>query len=238
MNNRFFSKCPHKACKLFLWVLLLLPVCSYAAGEYDPVAVYLTWQRDPTTTMTVQWITEVNKTDDEIYYQKEGDNTWDIAIGTHSPMPEYEPYLIHKVELTNLTPGASYIFKTGEWGAVTRKFRTMPATPDKPIRFVVGGDMYNSGIEYLIETNRQAAKVDPHFALLGGDIAYAANKLPGRSSYDKRRRWLRWLMAWSQHMITPDGYLIPMIPAMGNHDVNGRYEQTPEQSPFFYSLFA
>jgi hypothetical protein len=236
-SSRDFSQYPNAACKALLWIFLLLPL-SYAAAEEDPVAVYLTWQRDPTTTMTVQWITEVQEEKDAIFYQKEGDSAWEIAVGAHAPMPESEPYLIHKVELVNLTPGDSYFFKTGEKSVVTRKFRTMPLTLNKPIRFVVGGDMYPRGIEYLIETNREAAKADPHFAMVGGDLAYAAGKSPGKSSSDKRRRWLRWLMAWSQHMVTPEGYLIPMIPAVGNHDVNGGYGQTPAQAPFFYSLFA
>lgn len=39
-------------------------------------------------------------------------------------------------------------------------------------------------------------------------------------------------------MVTPEGCLIPMLPAIGNHDVMGRFEQTPKEAPFFYSLFA
>ncbi len=38
-------------------------------------------------------------------------------------------------------------------------------------------------------------------------------------------------------MVTPEGRLIPMIIAIGNHEVVGRYGQTPEQAKFFYALF-
>ena len=31
-------------------------------------------------------------------------------------------------------------------------------------------------------------------------------------------------------MVTPDGCLIPMLPAIGNHDVSGRFDQTPATS--------
>ena len=218
--------------------LFLIPIFSYAAGEYDPVAVYLTWQHDPTTTMTVQWITDMSKDNEELYYKREGEDSWKMVIGTKMPMPEKEPYFIHKTELVDLAPGASYTFKAGEWNAITYKFRTLPKTLEKPLRFVVGGDMYQSSINYLIPTNKQAAKVDPMFALVGGDIAYGGSKKAGVSDPDKRKRWLQWLVAWKRYMVTPEGYLIPIVPAIGNHDVNGGYGQTPDPSSFFYSLFS
>ncbi|NGX41803.1 MAG: hypothetical protein K940chlam7_00077 [Chlamydiae bacterium] len=239
MNTHFlFNNIFLRSARTILFAFVFLPLLSFAAERYNPIAVYLTWQHDPTTTMTIQWITEANKDEDQVYYQKVGENSWQIAIGSHSPMPEYEPYLIHKVELTDLSPGTSYVFRTGEWNTVPNKFRTIPPNTDTPIRFVVGGDMYRDGIENLVETHRQAARVDPMFALVGGDIAYAGNKYSVRTSHTQRQRWLTWVIAWNQHMVTPDGYLIPMIPTIGNHDVNGRYDQTPEQAPFFYSLFS
>ena len=227
-----------KRIAVLLWVVLLWPLGVQAVGIIVPYATYLTWQRDPTTTMTVQWISGLEDTNDDVYYCREGGSSWTIALGSHQPMPENEPYLIHKSELHGLTPGASYIFKTGDWAAPNRKFRTMPKDMGEAIRFVVGGDMYHSKLDFLIETNRQAAKTDPHFALVGGDIAYAAGKSPGKSPPEKKKRWLAWLMAWSQYMVTPEGYLIPMVPAIGNHDVNGGYGQSPDQAKFFYALFA
>lgn len=221
----------------FLFVFLFVP-CLIWGAAYDPVVVYLTWQKDPTTTMTVQWITEQNKEQDDVYFQKEGDSSWSIAVGSHEPMPHDEPYLIHRAELTNLQPGATYLFRSGEWNSSIYKFRTMPPALKEPIRFVVGGDMYHDGLEYLIETNREAAKANPHFGLVGGDIAYSGSKYANKPHSDEGKRWLRWLMAWKEHMITPDGHMIPMIPAIGNHDVNGRYGQNSEQAKFFYALFA
>ena len=38
-------------------------------------------------------------------------------------------------------------------------------------------------------------------------------------------------------MKTKTGRLIPMIAAIGNHEVVGAYDQSPIQAPFFYSLF-
>lgn len=169
------------------------------------------------------------------------------AAGNHSPMPAEAPYLIHNVELTNLSPESTYFFRIAPDGAVY-KFQTMPASLHGNVRFVAGGDMYHDGLETLRETNRQAAKTSPLFALVGGDIAYASknhvplpqwlkpwvNKLVGQ----KPERWLAWLAAWTHDMVTPDGRLVPILPVLGNHDICGSFGQTPAEAPFFYSLFA
>ena len=214
---------------------------------YDPVAVYLTWQRNPESTMTISWITALDRQDDLIEYRKAENGNWMQATGSHSRLPDKTAYFLHRVELTGLQPDAIYQFRTGT-DAIIYKFQTMPATLDHPIRFIAGGDMYHDTLEILHETNRQAAKTAPSFCLVGGDIAYASTKifdyiprwLHGFMDHvvgQKFDRWLEWLVAWKQDMVRPDGCLIPIIPAIGNHDTIGRYAQTPDQAPFFYTLF-
>lgn len=234
---------------LFVFVFLFhfgSAVC-FGVG-YDPVALYLTWQRSPESTMTINWITSPDRQEDLIEYQAEGEAEWKSMTGSHFAMPTNAPYLIHRAELTNLQPAKNYYFRTGK-DALTYKFQTMPAVLDRPIRFVVGGDMYHDEIEFVRETNVQAAKTGPLFALVGGDIAYAADKkvsyLPrwtqtwvDRLIGQKVDRWLGWLIAWKNDMVTPDGRLIPMLPVIGNHDTSGRFDQTPQNAPFFYALFA
>lgn len=238
----------HLMHRLFLWLLVCLSPLSIYAEDLDPVAVYLTWQRSPESTMTIRWLTPPDHKDDMIEYQREGDNTWRQTMGTHTNLPENAPYLLHSVELTNLSPSTNYFFRTRPQG-IAYKFQTMPATLEQPLRFVVGGDMYHDTLDKLIETNRQAAKTSPLFALIGGDIAYAANKktsfLPRWTNVwidklmgQKFDRWLAWLIAWKNEMVTPDGRLVPMMPILGNHDVSGGFGQTPKEAPFFYAFFA
>jgi hypothetical protein len=50
-------------------------------------------------------------------------------------------------------------------------------------------------------------------------------------------RWLDWIKVWHTHMITPQGHLIPMIAAIGNHDLIGGFDQTPAQATVFSALF-
>ncbi len=221
--------------KLFLAFILCLSSTGLC-GRFEPKAVYLTWQHDPCTTMTVQWLSDLTQESNDLWYQKEGQEEWHIALGNHSPLPKKMPYLLHRVELTGLTPGTTYHFKTGNWDNATHKFNTLSGKPAEELRFVVGGDMYHDEIEPLVEMHHQAAKHDPHFALVGGDIAYASTSKVGQSSPEDGR-WIEWLAAWNKHMVTPSGFMIPFIPAIGNHDTNGRFRQTPKEAPFFYALF-
>ena len=220
-----------KAFVLFCFIFFSFVLQAEIRNE--PIAVYLSWQHDPTTTMTVQWVSPLDQENDEIFYRQNGDKSWQIAVGSHSPFPENEPLLLHRVELTGLTPNSPYFFRTG-WQSKEYKFRTMPDNLDCPLRFVVGGDMYHDDVKTLVETNQQAAAQDPHFALVGGDIAYAASSSLEK---EKRQRWLTWLIVWKQYMVTREGFLIPMLTTIGNHDTNGQYGQTPKQAPFFYFLF-
>ena len=240
--------------KLLLLALIAFSGPVFAQVElYDPIAVYLTWQRSPESTMTVQWITHSDRKKDTVEYQQVGENEWRKAKGSHQDLPGPYDYVVHCVELTELEPATDYRFRTGS-DAVAYKFRTMPADPGAAITFVVGGDMYHDTLDLLENTNRAAAKTDPMFALVGGDICYAGDRMGimsesvqswtdwmlGRLTFmaERRKRWIEWLAAWKSQMVTSDGRLIPMVPTIGNHDVNGRFNKTPKDAEYFYMLFA
>ena len=220
---------------LTLWGLLG-GVSAVAPGNtsipFDPPAVYLTWQHDPTTTMTIQWHSE-GRHDDLVQYRRLDEVGWRTANGSHHPMPHVDR-MVHVAELTGLEPGTDYRFRFAEDSA-TFAFRTMPRDASRPIRFVVGGDtmdrvdLLDEGFETI---SRLAAKQDPMFVAVGGDIAYADGdpKLV--------QRWYRWLATWKKHMVASDGRLIPLLVVIGNHEVQGGFGQTPDKAPDFYSVFA
>jgi hypothetical protein len=136
------------------------------------------------------------------------------------------------VELTQLDPGQTYYFITGnrENGfSEERKFRTLP-NDGSPIRFVTGGDM---GIgDRPNRLLRQAAAQEPDFAMIGGDLAYANGQLRNVGIWDT------WLKAWSEYMVTPDGFSVPLALGIGNHEVRGKYERTYREAPFYFGYFA
>src|SRR5438046_3081784 len=70
---------------------------------------------------------------------------------------------------------------------------------------------------------------DPMFAVIGGDLGYY-NGVSVEIS-------LAFLRNYSKTMIGRDGRLIPMVTAIGNHEVVGGYNKTRDKAPFFYALF-
>lgn len=196
--------------------------------------VYLTWLRSPDTTMTIQWISPSDQDQSPVLYRGKQEHEWSTENGVYYLFPQTTNYFIHRVELQGLKPDSEYVFKISA-DSPEFSFRTMPSQLDQSIRFVVGGDMYHDGLELLSATNRQAARFNPAFAIVGGDIAYASGSRG--SSLQKVDRWMAWVKAWHKDMVTSQGYLIPVIAAIGNHDVSGNYNQTPAQARIFSLLF-
>ncbi len=205
-----------------------------------PPALYLTWQRDPTTTMTVHWHSDHPDDPSVIHYRLPGEDDWRSEEGDKTPFPFTDRW-IHTVELTGLTPDTRYEFRRDDTENVYA-FQTMPDTLDEPLRFVAGGDIYHQK-EWMDAMNRQAASLDPMFVAIGGDLAYA-DGLPENAG-----RWLAYFESFYKHLIAPDGRMIPQVVAIGNHEMQGHflhwrddYEPGPEwreyAAPYFFKLFA
>jgi hypothetical protein len=201
---------------LFLWPLWLFA---------DPLALYLSWYGDPTTTMTIQWHTSIEEASDVVEIQPLL-GEWTKVEGSHLELSER---LVHKVELTNLSPDTEYSFRFKDKSIY--KFRTAPSILKEPLRFVIGGDLYQSE-ERFREMCRTVKELDPLFAVLGGDIAYAINANPFRLHSSAKKRWFSFLQEWKEEMISPEGQVIPLLIVPGNHDI------APDKSDLFFDLFA
>jgi hypothetical protein len=206
--------------------------------------------------MTVQWIGVRGETsDNKVYYsdqplQKlEPANSFGLLLGKEflpkkeEPKPKEKPipwlvqetkslpypmtdFKVFRAELTNLKPGTLYSFRIGRSSPIY-KFQTMPAKATNSINFISGGDC---GINpAAIANNKQAARQNPAFAIIGGDLGYDNGR-----SVDVSLSFIR---NYSKTMIATDGRLIPMITCIGNHEVDGGYNKTREKAPFFYALF-
>jgi hypothetical protein len=74
--------------------------------------------------------------------------------------------------------------------------------------------------------------LSPAFGVVGGDIAYAGDML---MNYQK---WDAWLDLWETNMVTPAGYTIPMVLAIGDHEVRGGSSPSPTNAMFYLRYFA
>lgn len=205
-----------------------------------PPALYLCWQRDPTTTMTVQWHGDATAELARVTYRPRGDTTWRTATGTTFFLSDLGRF-VHTVELTGLAPGQAYEFTAGRHPGQPW-FRTLPDRLREPLRFMEGGDVYEIG-PVMDAMNRRAAQSDPAFVVLGGDLAYA-NGITSLAP-----RWYRYFASLTENMVTPAGRLIPVLHVLGNHEVQNHYlENHPDYAPgpawrekvapHFFHLFA
>ncbi len=193
---------------------------------FEPTALFLTWQRDPTTTMTVQWVgSEADGAKRPVWYTKKGSQKWRNKGYSNRRFPLSDDWIL-RAELTGLEPDTDYAFRIGTDSA-EQYFRTMPAKDTNPIQFASGGDC---GVgEHARQTNKLAAKQSPGFVILGGDLAY--------ENGDDPKRFLEFLKNYSSDLRDDHRRLIPLVACLGNHDVVRRYGQTRKEAPFFYSVF-
>jgi hypothetical protein len=195
-------------------------------APFQPSTLFLTWQRDPTTTITVQWVgARGETTDTTVHYSPSAVGPWQAQPTSSKPYPMTD-LKVFRAELADLTPGTEYWFRIGKESPQYR-FRTMPARATDTIHFISGGDC---GVNaHTIANNIQAAHQDPMFAVVGGDLGYDNGRSVAVS--------LAFLRNYSKHMIGRNGRLIPMVACIGNHEVDGGYNKPRAKAPFFYALF-
>lgn len=219
--------------RVFLFFITLF---TGALCAKEPSALYLTWLRDPLHTMTIQWHTPKGEEESVIFYQKEGDSEWKELSGGAKELSGSD-LLVHTTELTDLEPGTTYQFSLGEEPEIYR-FRTLPERLTRPLRFAVGGDAYFY-LALFRKMNRQIAKMDPDFVVVGGDIAYTeGHSTLFNGDAWRIRRWQTFFKEWKEQMVTTDGRLIPLVPVVGNHDVHQSHDKQMENPVLFYDLFA
>jgi hypothetical protein len=193
--------------------------------RFAPESLFLTWRKDPTTTMTVQWVGPETTDDTTISYVPRSGEVWLAAKTVTKPFPNTD-LKVHRCELTGLKPGVEYLFQIGK-NSPSYRFRTMPARASDTFQFVSGGD---SGIGlHAIGTNIMAARQEPYFALIAGDLAYDNGKSP--------KTFLTFLENYSRHMVDAKGRLIPMLSCIGNHEVSGGYKAKRADAPQYLSVF-
>ncbi len=196
-------------------------VAPASADGLLPTAVLLTWQRDPTSTMTIDWHTLPADAErpSALVYRAEGSTSWHRATGDVRPFP-YCERSVHRVELTELDPATLYEFRVGaeddddDGASRIWRFRTMPEMLDRPIRFATGGDVrHRKG--WMDRSNRVAMAHDLDFIVWGGDLAYCDGKA------ENVGRWHEFFDSIRETLIYPDGRLLPIVVGVGNHELPG-----------------
>ena len=207
---------------LLAFTSLILSFSSNGAKGIEEAL--FTWTDSPSTTLNVIWLVKDKDPTLFLWGQAEQKDTQSTKVKRHS-FYKGSGLEVCQVQLTGLTPDTGYRVFLGD-----KEFRarTLPVKRPNRTSFVTGGDMMLTP-EWHKDGVKAMAFRSPSFALLGGDLAYADGK-----SVD---RWLDWIEVYADHAVSEDGYSIPFVVAIGNHEVAGGYGKTPKEAPMFYNLF-
>lgn len=216
-----------------LRILLVFCFLQTALWGDDPEAFYLTWEKNPESTVVVNWLSKSDGVKHLKIRRADGLQSGTAEV-TPVPLQAHSSYFFYQASFKDLTPESLYELHL-EGVEKPYAWKTLPKELSRPIKFVVGGDIYHDGLEQIDGMNRIAAKLNPDFALLGGDIAYSAPKLSFLG--EDEERWVEFLRAYTKTMTKEDGTLIPLMATIGNHDVIGHYDASPEKAKLFYLLF-
>ncbi len=220
-----------KVLNLFFYVFLWI-----AVGAVEPQVVYLTWTDDPTTTMTIQWHMAAGAAQPQLNYRDVRGAEW-RSIEGESITVEGTDVDVHTIHLEGLTENSDYVFKL-QGAKREYKFRTMPKTLIRPVRMAIGGDaFYIQATELFHRMNRMIAFEDPDFIVVGGDLAYTkGSKQTVKGRKWEMSRWQGFLRGLQRANMGKDGRLVPMLPIVGNHDVDKPHRKT-HHPEMFYEIF-
>eukprot|EP00744_Colponema_vietnamica_P003103 GILI01004797.1.p1 GENE.GILI01004797.1~~GILI01004797.1.p1 ORF type:complete len:678 (+),score=143.56 GILI01004797.1:67-2034(+) len=209
-----------------------------------PCHLYITYPEHPSVSMFINVQMAPNSPAVTVYFDTVSRANQPVSAYAKNTRAEVTPVPlieahgardVHSALLTGLLPATSYFFVVAYEGGVTqeKKFRTAP-NDLSAYTFITGGDVGTGEIVGAI--NKQAARQNPLFGLVGGDVAY------DNGMHTCYRTWDAWIGQWEETMVDSQQHVIPMVLAVGNHD-SGTNSQSKHNvdlknsPPLFFSLF-
>lgn len=221
-----------KSCFLAFFIFLFTaPILEVSFAQ----SIYLEWVENPLETMVVNWV-DNSGGNANVEYRPVGTSNWSASSGSNRSIPG-TTMRVYTVHLDGLSAGQAYEFRVGGNSEIY-KFRTAPNSLETPMKFIVAGDILENGVGYdqaledFVKVSVHAAAADPYFAVLGGDLAHA------RGNPDDVNQWIDFFQLWHDNMITDDGFMVPILAAVGNNEVPNRYGDDPEDAIFYYTFFS
>jgi hypothetical protein len=227
--------------------------------RFKPDTLFLTWQRDPTTTMTIQWIGKaMDAGKPTILYRDRGKGDgWVIGVigptATAAPFPVVETASIKperggdagEPNPADKPPAAKY---TGPTDLTVFRAELTKLAPGTEYEFTVG----LNAPTWRFRTMPAKATKAFHF-IFGGDAGVdrhavannkvAANQDPmfiliaGDLGYDNGETAMKFIRNYATTMTDSQGRLIPLVTCLGNHEVRGSYAKSLKDATFFTPLF-
>lgn len=210
-----------------LFIILLLFLGSFIMPFSElPLAtasgvdhLTLTWERDPRTTQTISWRTDVNDLGGKVRYGEIvasrffPHNAKIAAAEVEELSTNMGNMNIHSVTLTELKPGTGYIYQVSDGDGWSESHTFFTAAVKVPrFKFLVFGDSQSINYEAWETTLHQAYQRNP-------DAAFFTNMGDLVDVGQDYAHWDKWFSA-AQGVIDT----IPAMPLTGNHE-----NYTPER---------
>ena len=186
-------------------VLTLFLQFSSATAQEFPRGIHLSWQNDPTTTMTVMWRSEPGA-EGSVEYGEDSDYTHSIESKSFNYKFGRTEVCWHTAEITGLEPNTTYHYrlKTSEpWESGDHTFKTaLPKWDKSAFKFAVMCDA-QGGYDNQTEIFKLVKEEDVDFILYLGDFTDTGNQ----------QEWDIWFE-------TGEGVLeeVPLLGVHGNHE--------------------
>lgn len=210
--------------KLFLsFIIIFFSISIYA----EIGKIRMIYNDLPSSSVTIVWTQESGRNPFVCFDTEYGLNKDNKLSYVVQPMQNwnYKGMDNFSIRLDNLQPNSTYYFVVFDSEGASEQywFRTLQKNPSK-LSIIAGGDSRtNRDIRQL--GNKMVAKLQPDFVIFDGDfVAYSSNS-----------QWQNWLDDWQ--LTIADNRIIPIVPAMGNHEAEGDVEKifgSPENS--IYSI--
>jgi hypothetical protein len=222
---------------IFVLVVVFFVFFVSGSASKNQDIIYLTCVADPSSSMSVHWITSSSDHDSKVFYRLRGTTDWMEMQGEFLDS-DLAARCIHHCHLSGLSSKSLYEFKIPS-SSTTYRFRTLPDNLNTgDVKFVVGGDAYRT-VSTFRRTNKQVARFDPDFVVLGGDIAYTeGSKVPFKGREWEMKRWTTFFCEWNLTLVGKNKRLIPIIAVVGNHDVPKKMINPNQRSVLFYQLMS
>src|SRR5215207_1109790 len=155
-----------------------------------PAAIFVTWDGDPTTTVSVDWHLLAGSDIPALEIRGPGIARWSTRAGTAFRFP-HSTRTVRRARVTGLQPNETYELRIGD--SPVYRYRTLPRRLTRPVRFATGGDTQAEDARFGA-TNRMVARHDVDFMLLGGGLAHPRDARSAPHSRRRRHRQSRGLL--------------------------------------------
>src|SRR5690606_17373005 len=109
MNIKLYKPLKQVGLGLLLVLMFFVEVQGQETTAEEPLAIFLTWKEDPTTTISIDWHLKTEQ-EQTLYYKEKTSMQW-LKVESKTHAFPYSDRIIHRAFLNGLNPDTAYSIK-------------------------------------------------------------------------------------------------------------------------------